>query len=108
MQAKAAPVQSAHPMDLYVYYKVPVAQAERVMTTVKAMQDALSREQDVRGALKRRPEPSNGLHTWMEIYRALPAGFDDTLARAVEQSGLADLIVGPRHLEYFMDVFACA
>jgi hypothetical protein len=95
-------------MDLYVYYQVPVEHAAHLQALVRAMQSSIAAEQCVAGTLKRRPEEQNGRHTWMEIYPAIPDGFDKTLERAVEQVGLANLIVGPRHNEIFMDADPCA
>lgn len=95
-------------MDLYVYYQVPTEQADRLQAAVRAMQISVAGEQGVMGSLKRRPEEQNGRHTWMEIYPAIPDGFDKALTHAVEQAQLATLINGPRHNEYFMDVTPCA
>ncbi|MDB5824372.1 MAG: hypothetical protein JWR21_3076 [Herminiimonas sp.] len=95
-------------MDLYVYYQVPIEQADQLLAAVRAMHRSVAAEQGVVGALKRRPEEQNGRHTWMEIYPAIPDGFDKALERAVERAGLANLIVGPRHNEYFMDAGPCA
>jgi hypothetical protein len=95
-------------MDLYVYYQVPVEQAERLQACVRAMHISIAAEQGVTGTLKRRPEEQNGRHTWMEIYPAIPDEFDKALERAVEKAALASLIVGPRHNEYFMDAGPCA
>ena len=44
----------------------------------------------------------------MEIYLAIPEGFDATLAHAVEHAELDALIDGARHAEYFMDIAPCA
>jgi hypothetical protein len=59
-------------------------------------------------ALKRRPEAKDGRHTWMEVYLAVPDGFDAVLERSVEQAQLARLIDGERHAERFMDAASCA
>jgi hypothetical protein len=95
-------------MDLYVYYQVPIEQAEQLLASVRAMQIFIAEEQGIVGALKRRPEEQNARHTWMEIYPAIPDGFDKSLERAVEQAEVASLIVGPRHNEYFLDAGPCA
>jgi hypothetical protein len=95
-------------MDLYVYYQVPTEQAENLAACVRAMHIFLAEEQGVKGTLKRRPEEQNGRHTWMEIYPAIPDGFDKALERAADKAGLRSLIVGTRHNEYFMDAGPCA
>jgi len=95
-------------MDLYIYYRVDCAQAQALCERVTAMQSALSLRCGVAAALKRRPEPSNGQHTWMETYHNIPDDFDARLSQAVMQSELASLIDGERHREYFLDVTSCA
>jgi hypothetical protein len=95
-------------MDLYVYYRVRVGDATQLQTQVATMQSKLSKELGVAAALKRRPEAKDGRQTWMEVYLAVPDGFDAALALAVEHSKLADLIDGDRHAERFMDIASCA
>jgi hypothetical protein len=95
-------------MDLYVYYQVPIEQAEQLRASVRAMHISIAAEQGVTGTLKRRPEEQNGRHTWMEIYTAIPDGFDKALERAAGDVGLKALIIGTRHTEYFMDAGPCA
>ena len=94
--------------DLYVYYRVRVEHAPLLQTRVLAMQTSLAVEYGIGTALKRRPDEKDGLHTWMEVYLAAPSGFDAALERAAAQAGLADLIDGQRHTEYFMDCSTCA
>lgn len=93
-------------IDLYVYYKVPEAQAARLEPLVRAMQAHLA-EKGVPGQLKRRPESKNGLQTWMEVY----AQAGESAAALVEEhalaSGMAGLIDGPRRAEVFVE-FTCA
>lgn len=94
--------------DLFVYYRVAVADATAFRAAVLAMQQRLAAECDVATALKRRPEPSNGEHTWMEVYSGVAADFDDRLAAAAERAGLFQWIIGSRHAEHFLDVSSCA
>jgi hypothetical protein len=72
------------------------------------MQQSLSREYAIVSSVKRRPEEQAGLQTWMEIYQAVPAGFETMLEQAVMQAGLTELIEGQRHTEHFVDVSSCA
>jgi hypothetical protein len=93
--------------DLYVYYRVRGEQADALQSRVLAMQAALAVECGVATSLKRRPEEKEGRHTWMEVYLAVPPGFDALLQQRA-QGQLADLIDGSRHVEYFMDCSTCA
>lgn len=95
-------------MDLYIYYRVRLEDAGALQARVSAMQQRLAAECGVAGCLKRRPEEKDGRQTWMEVYLAVPDGFETSLDAAVLQSALADLIDGPRHTEHFMDIPACA
>ena len=95
-------------MDLYIYYKVDPAAAAELALRVAAMQAALAANRNADAAIKRRPGEQNGVQTWMEVYRDVPAGFDAALAQAVIDSGIAKLISGPRHTEIFVDIDACA
>jgi len=92
--------------DLYVYYKVPEAQAAQLEPLVRAMQAGLAQD-GIAGQLLRRPESKNGLQTWMEVYPQA----DERLAALVEEraaaSGMAALIDGPRRAEVFVE-FTCA
>jgi hypothetical protein len=95
-------------MDIYVYYRIRVADATQHQAQVATMQTRLTRECGVSAAQKRRPETKDGRHTWMEVYLAVPDGFEAALNQAVEQSAVANLIDGERHVEYFVDVAPCA
>lgn len=95
-------------MDLYVYYRVQVADAAVFLTKITEMQDNLSREYGIRTALKRRPEEQDGLHTWMEVYLEVAEDFEATLEQAVASSQLPTMIAGKRHVEHFLDLTLCA
>jgi hypothetical protein len=95
-------------MDMYVYYSVDSGRAEALRTRVAAMQATLAAAHDVVTALKRRPGEKNGRHTWMEVYLAVPDGFDSMLEQAVDRAELTTLIDGERHTEYFLDIAPCA
>ncbi|OFA07650.1 DUF4936 family protein [Duganella phyllosphaerae] len=95
-------------MDLYIYYKVRDADAASLQAAVAAMQAQFAAQFAIKGELKRRPESNDDIQTWMEVYPAAPGNFAATLADAVERAGLAQWIVGARHVEAFMDVVPCA
>lgn len=95
-------------MDLYIYYRVKCEHEHTLGDRVRAMQMALTQRCGVTAALKRRPEPRDGRHTWMETYLNIPDNFDAILAQAIAQSEVASLIDGERHTEYFLDATSCA
>ena len=95
-------------MDIYVYYRVPVAHASSMQQRVKAMQHSLAQQFHIQCSLKRRPELSHDCQTWMEIYPQVPADFGTALAESVTAYGLPALISGERHVETFVDIEACA
>jgi hypothetical protein len=94
--------------DLYVYYRVKCEDAEALQLRALEMHASVSRQCTIGTALKRRPESKDGQHTWMEVYYATPEGFDSLLEEAVARAGLADIIQGARHKEYFLDYSTCA
>lgn len=95
-------------VDLYIYYAVRDADAPQLEPRVRAMQAHLAGQLGIVCQLKRRPEPKDGLQTWMEIYLGTEASFDAALDTAVQDAGLSELIDGKRHTEVFMDVTTCA
>lgn len=95
-------------VDLYVYYKVRDADTARLAPLVHAMQARLAAAQGVSVQLKRRPAGNDGVQTWMEVYPAVPSGFDAALAGAVIDAGIEPLLAGPRRTEVFTDLPPCA
>lgn len=95
-------------MDLYVYYRVPAACASQLRQRVREMQAQLAADHGIVTSLKRRPNEKDGKQTWMEIYLAVPDGFEEALERAVAQASLYPLIDGQRHAEHFLDIPPCA
>lgn len=90
-------------IDLYVYYKVRSADAAVLAPLVRAMQAQLARA----GAavqLKHRPQASDGLQTWMEVYPGADDGFDSVVEAAARAAGLDAYTQGPRRSEIFMDL----
>jgi hypothetical protein len=95
-------------MDLYIYYRAPLDNAPLLQQETTAMQARLSQQYAVTTALKRRPQETAGMHTWMEVYLEIPDGFSAALEQAVSEHQLASLIDGPRHTEQFLDFSPCA
>lgn len=95
-------------MDLYIYYKVKDADAAPLQAAVVRMQAQLAEQFGVVSQLKRRPEASDGVQTWMEVYPDAQGNLPGTLADAVDRAGLFAWIAGARHTEAFVDVAPCA
>jgi hypothetical protein len=94
-------------MDCYIYYRVPVALQSEALEQAGLLQAGLAKA-GLAGELKRRPQASNDLHTWMEVYKDIPPNFDTMLQQALQQTSLPSLIQGDRHFEYFVDAMTCA
>lgn len=95
-------------MDLYIYYLVKADHTASLQERVRIMQSTLATQWQVETDIKRRPELQDQRQTWMEIYRQVPEGFLPALHKAVTLAGIEALIDGPRHLETFVDLDACA
>ena len=95
-------------MDLYIYYQVRGENMPALQARATVMQHGLIARYGVAATLKRRPVEKDGLQTWMEVYHAVPDGFEAMLDDAVTQAGLVDLIEGCRHTEHFVDIPPCA
>lgn len=94
--------------ELYVYYRVPVREAEALQLAVTEMQDRLRRENPgLQARLLRRTDQAAASDTWMETYAVPPAanadGVSDALRANIEQYAAAwrHLCEGPRHTEVF-------
>lgn len=95
-------------MDCYIYYKTATRFESQVLQHQTKLSEMLQRCGQPDMHLQRRLEVKDGLHTWMEIYRQIPEGFESDLNRLVQCSGLIPLIHGERHVEYFADAISCA
>ncbi len=95
-------------MDLYVYYRALPADAPRIETEVSILQQQLRQSSGVRCGLKQRPPVCQERDTWMEIYLAVPVGFEAVLGAAFAASPLPRCIDGDRHIEYFLECLPCA
>lgn len=94
--------------DLFIYYRVATANTKTMQKKIVDMQAALREQWPVSTALKRRPELKDGCETWMEIYTQVPDDFPSALATAVDQAQVLALTEGPRHVETFVEIPACA
>ena len=95
-------------MDLYIYYRAATSAAPALQAQVALLQATLRDRHGICCGLKQRPHAVDGRDTWMEIYLAVPAGFEQTLETALAQTGLPLLIDGHRHIENFLDRLPCA
>jgi folate-binding protein YgfZ len=91
-----------------IYYRVQSERTGLLQSEITRIHRDLSRTYGVAVALKRRPEEKGGRQTWMEVYLAVPEGFENALQQAVTQSNIPSLIDGERHAEYFWDLPPCA
>lgn len=90
-------------MDRYIYYRVPVGNADALRRQVLQMQQRITALTGVHCALKRQPDAREGLHTWMEVYTDTTQDFCAQLQAFVAQADLQSLIVGVRHVDDFID-----
>src|SRR3569832_1280096 len=89
-------------VDLYIYYRVADENSHRLRDLVLAMQVVLFCFFGVFVCLFCRSEERDGKQTWMEIYSAIPEGFEPARQKAVADAGLMALTVGERHVERFV------
>ena len=89
-------------VDLYVYYKVPVQHGDRLLPLVRQLQAELAGRTGIKAGLKRRPEATGDMATWMEVYE----GADPALAAQLQAAtdSINALIAGPRRCEVFVDL----
>jgi len=95
--------------ELFIYYRIPVAQAPAAQAAVLAFQARLrQRHPGLATRLLRRPQAQDQHQTWMEIYSldrsTSPNGITPSLAAEIEAEArsLAGLIAGDRHVEVFV------
>ena len=98
--------------ELYVYYRVPEGDAVVAEAEAQQFQLALcARTPGLVTRLLRRPDPSGGRLTWMEVYamdpQVEPAGVSPALQAEIERAAGRHLtrVDGERHVEVFV---ACA
>lgn len=97
--------------ELFVYYRVSVANAGAARVAVLGFQARLhSLHPELSARLLCRPGTVDGRHTWMETYatdpRRAPEGVDAQLQAAIEAEATAALqpwLDGPRHTEVFIE-----
>lgn len=94
--------------DCYIYYKVRAEDGARLHQRVAELQQRVHARWGVACSLKRRPQSKDGLDTWMEVYLAVPDGFEQGLACELQDGLVQELIDGERHMEHFLDLTSCA
>ena len=106
--------------ELYVYYRVPVSNADALRGVVTEMHRQLRHDvPGLQARLLRRSDPSEGLDTWLETYAMRPeagapgdggtggvsstCGVSDALRNTIEQraAAWAGLCDSARHSEVF-------
>ena len=95
-------------MDLYIYYRALTCNMAALHQQVLTMQAQLTQQTQVVAELKRRAQAEHGRHTWMEVYRDVPADFTARLNACAAACELERLIDGARHTEQFLDCASCA
>ena len=95
--------------ELFVYYRVPAANAAVALAQVQALHAELrTLEPSLRARLLCRPDEVGGQQTWMETYATDPgcdpAGVGDRLQAEIERRAarLVTAGVGLRHVEAFV------
>lgn len=91
---------------LFIYYKVAEGYIEEITLEVRAIQRNLSLQSTaLKAEVMRRPNPSNGVVTIMEIYSA-PGGITDAMEASIEGAfaALSRRINAARHTEIFEDL----
>ncbi len=99
-------------LELFIYYRLDVADAPAARAAVTAFQAGLqARYPWLKTRLLRRPNATDGQETWMETYASDPAlnssGITPDVALQIELSAavLEPWLRGARHSEFFV---ACA
>jgi hypothetical protein len=94
--------------ELFIYYRSPQDEADRVAGRVREFQARLTAgHPGLVARLMCRPEVVDGANTWMETYSMNPAhspeGIAPALAREIEQQAacLSSCLIGERHVEVF-------
>ncbi|MFZ6772509.1 DUF4936 family protein [Undibacterium sp. SXout7W] len=95
-------------MNCYIYFKAEAQNEAHVRRAEAQLQAMVMQHYQLVATVQKRPEATHGIHTWMEVYRAVPDHFSTVLAQLVAQTDLPALLHSERHIEYFMDVDLCA
>ena len=95
-------------MNCYIYFKAEAQNEAHIRRAEAQLQALVMQHYLLAGTVQKRPEATHGIHTWMEVYLAVPDHFSVLLAPLVAQTELPTLLQSERHIEYFMDVDLCA
>lgn len=91
--------------SLYVYYRVPRNRRAAARAAASRMASLIEAQGLERPRLMQRPEAdAEGRQTWMEVYESWDERCAPLVERALTESGLGELIEGPRHPELFIDL----
>lgn len=90
-------------MDCYVYYKAKTVNEKNVIEAFQRLHLRLE-SVGLTPMLQRRPESKDEVHTWMEIYHNIPTDLCNLIDVPLRDSGLLELTIGSRHMEYFIPV----
>jgi hypothetical protein len=95
--------------ELYVYWKLPRAQAHGALEAVRAFQEDLcTAHPGLQARVVQRADDTGPLATLMEVYTraSAPGGVDAAVQADIEAraaAALTGLDAGPRHVEVFAD-----
>lgn len=95
----------ATPKSLFIYYTVPQQHEAAYQQMIVALFAYIQKTSGIQGELLKRihTEPTDGAHTWMEIYRDVPQPdvFLHTLNAALAHARFTQQLGSERHLEVF-------
>ena len=78
------PLSDSEQRTLFMYYKVPIEERAAAVAAAHDLIGQLSTAlPELHVELMQRPEPSKGMETWMEVYRA-SAGVTQALEQQIE------------------------
>lgn len=91
-------------VTLFVYYKLPVHEHAKWSVRVRDFQQTVhQRWPGMTVELMQRPEPSSeGLETWMEVYRYPPKGMSSEMIAAITQLAQHKSLPLKRAIEIFV------
>jgi hypothetical protein len=89
----------------FVYYKLPIREADELAPRVRSMIDGLSAATGVHGRLMRKLGGDDESATLMETYESITDGpaFEASLAGALGRAGLPAAALQARRIERFGD-----
>ncbi|MFZ6861079.1 DUF4936 family protein [Undibacterium sp. Ji67W] len=95
-------------MNCYVYFKAKIEHEAAIIIEERKLNEILRQRFSYMPRLERRPDTTNDLHTWMEVYEDISDTFEQDLKLALMQTDLPNLQYSERHVEFFLNVDVCA